>query len=158
MKSHMSFVLKNYIFTCKTTPYLQALKIHCCYGYMINHAFHSKKKTYQSEMVRYFIRLYIINRTLHSQLGLQNVENKFHSVICCTHSWNIFQWSKRHIVSLLGHEISSIFKKTKIFTSFKESPCTPGGYSGFQVMGMIGGFFWVWNFRFRDFFGYKNLA
>lgn len=75
-------------------------------------------------MVWYFICLYIINRTLHSQLGLQNVNNKFHSVICCTLSWNIFQWSKRHIVSLLGHEISSIFKKKKIFKSFKESPCT----------------------------------
>ena len=33
-----------------------------------------------------------------------------------------------------------------------------GGYSGFQVTGMIEGFFWVWNFRFRDFFGYENLA
>ena len=33
-----------------------------------------------------------------------------------------------------------------------------GGYSGFQVTGMIEGFFWVWKFRFRDFFGYENLA
>ena len=33
-----------------------------------------------------------------------------------------------------------------------------GGYSGFQVTGMIEGVFWVWNFRFRDFFGYENLA
>ena len=33
-----------------------------------------------------------------------------------------------------------------------------GGYSGFQVTGMIEGFFWVWNFRFRDFCGYENLA
>ena len=33
-----------------------------------------------------------------------------------------------------------------------------GGYSGFQVTGMIKGFFWVWNFWFRDFFGYENLA
>ena len=35
---------------------------------------------------------------------------------------------------------------------------TQGGYSGFQVTGMIEGFFWVWKFRFRDFFGYENLA
>ena len=35
---------------------------------------------------------------------------------------------------------------------------SPGGYSGFQVTGMIEGFFWVWNFRFRDFFGFENLA
>ena len=27
-----------------------------------------------------------------------------------------------------------------------------GGYFGFQVTGMIKGFFWVWNFRFWDFF------
>ena len=33
-----------------------------------------------------------------------------------------------------------------------------GGYSGFQVTGMIEGFFWVLNFRFQDFFGYENLA
>ena len=32
------------------------------------------------------------------------------------------------------------------------------GYSGFQVMGMIKGFFGVSNFLFRDFFGYENLA
>ena len=33
-----------------------------------------------------------------------------------------------------------------------------GGYSGFQVSGMIAGFLGVSNFRFRDSFGYENLA
>ena len=33
-----------------------------------------------------------------------------------------------------------------------------GGYSGFQVTEMIEGIFGVWNFRFRDLFGYENLA
>ena len=33
-----------------------------------------------------------------------------------------------------------------------------GGYSEFRVTGMIEGFFWVWKFRFRDIFGYENLA
>ena len=33
-----------------------------------------------------------------------------------------------------------------------------GGYSGFQVSGMIVGFLGVSNFRFRDSFGYENLA
>ena len=28
-----------------------------------------------------------------------------------------------------------------------------GGYSRFQMTGMIQGFFWVSNFRFQDFFG-----
>ena len=38
-------------------------------------------------------------------------------------------------------------------------PCyAPRGYSGFQVTGMIKRFFWVSNFRFRDFLGYENLA
>ena len=30
---------------------------------------------------------------------------------------------------------------------------SPGGFSRFQVTGMIEGFWGVWNFRFRDFFG-----
>ena len=33
-----------------------------------------------------------------------------------------------------------------------------GGYSGFQVTGMIEGFLGVWNFRFWHFFGYENLV
>ena len=33
-----------------------------------------------------------------------------------------------------------------------------GGYSGFQMTGMIEGFFWVRNFRFQDFFGKEDLA
>ena len=32
-----------------------------------------------------------------------------------------------------------------------------GGYSGFHLTGMIVGFFWVWNFRFRYFFVRKIL-
>ena len=33
-----------------------------------------------------------------------------------------------------------------------------GGISGFQVTGMIEGYFWVWDFQFWDFFGSENLA
>ena len=32
------------------------------------------------------------------------------------------------------------------------------GYSGFQVTGMIEGFFWVSNYRFRDFLGWLDLS
>ena len=32
------------------------------------------------------------------------------------------------------------------------------GYSGFQVTGMIEGFFWVSNHRIRDFFGWLDLS
>ena len=38
-------------------------KYHLCYGYVINRAFHTKKLL--SEMVWYFIGVYVINRTLH---------------------------------------------------------------------------------------------
>lgn len=58
MKSHMSFILTNDIFTCKTTPYLQALKIHCCYGYMIIHAFHSKKNILKWHGLIFHLSLY----------------------------------------------------------------------------------------------------
>lgn len=41
---HEFYPLTNDIFTCKTTPYLQALKIHCCYGYMIIPCLSQQKK------------------------------------------------------------------------------------------------------------------
>lgn len=37
-------------------------------------------------------------------------------------------------------------------------PKTPERYSGFQVTGMIEGFFWVCNFWYRDFLGWKNFG
>ena len=45
-------------------------KDHHCYGYIINRAFHSKKLF--NEMAWYFIGVYVINRTLHSCLEIQN--------------------------------------------------------------------------------------
>ena len=44
----------------KITCYLHTWKDHHCYGYIINHAFHSK--SYLSEMVQYFIGVYIHNK------------------------------------------------------------------------------------------------
>ena len=32
------------------------------------------------------------------------------------------------------------------------------GFSGFQVTGMIEGCFWVWVFRFQDYFGYSKQS
>ena len=61
-------------------------------------------------MVWYFIGVYIINRTLYGRLEIWNfsshVENI--SLVCCAHSWNIFQHSKRNFVSPHDHVISSI--------------------------------------------------
>jgi hypothetical protein len=48
----------------KITCYLHTRKDHRCYGYIINRAFRS-----ESEMVWYFIGVYIINRTLHGRFG-----------------------------------------------------------------------------------------
>ena len=52
-------------------------KYHRCYGYTINRAFHTKKTI----KVKWFV--YIINRTLHGRLEIQNffsrVEKIFHS-------------------------------------------------------------------------------
>ena len=45
-------------------------KDHHCYGYIINRAFHSKKLF--NEMAWYFIGVYVINRTLHGCLEIQN--------------------------------------------------------------------------------------
>ena len=48
---------------------------------------------------------------------------------------------------------------------WSEQPSRGGGYSGFQVTGMIEGFLWVfegflwvWNIQFRVFFGRKNFG
>ena len=61
-------------------------------------------------MVWYFISVYIINRILHGRLEIRNfsshVENI--SLVCCAHSWNIFQHSKRNFLSPRDHVISSI--------------------------------------------------
>ena len=46
----------------------------------------------------------------------------------------------------LGFSLSIPFKDFKCYEG--------GGDSGFQVTGLIEGFFGVWNFRFQDFFGW----
>ena len=61
-------------------------------------------------MVWYFIGVYIINRTLHGRLEIRNFSSRVEniSLVRCTHSWNIFQHSKRNFVSPRSHVISSI--------------------------------------------------
>ena len=68
-------------------------------------------------------------------------------------------WPYRHVQN------SGQFCKTEsschssyLFTHVILYLLTPGGYLGFQVTGMIKGFFWVWKFWYRDFWGYENLA
>ena len=93
----------------KITCYLCMWKYHRWYGFIINRTFWPKN--YFSKRVLYFIGVYIINRTLHYRLEIQdfssNVEKNI-SLVHCSHSWNIFQHSKRNFVSPSGHVISSI--------------------------------------------------
>ena len=66
--------------------------------------------THCSEKVWYFVGVHIINKhymaTWRYKISLQVLKNI--SLVCCAHSWNIFQHSKRNFVSSSGHVISSI--------------------------------------------------
>ena len=53
-------------------------KNRSCYGYLINCVFCSK-----SEMVWYFIGVYIINRTVHGHLELQNFRARVEKYFSC---------------------------------------------------------------------------
>ena len=68
---------------------------------MINRTFHSQKKSY---MVWYFIDVYIINRTLHGNLEIQNFSSRVEKM------FEIFFNTGREIFDLpLGHVISSMY-------------------------------------------------
>ena len=93
----------------KITCYLCMWKYHPCYGFIINRAFWPKNDF--SKRVWYFIVVYIVNRTLHCRLEIQDFSShveKNISLVHCAHSWNIFQHSKWNFVSPRGHVISFI--------------------------------------------------
>ena len=81
---------------------------HHCYGYLINHAFHTKN--YLSEMVWYLIGVYIINRTLHvhGRLEIQNFSAQWMSGIFFLHE-------KRNFVSPCSYVISSMYCSAILF-------------------------------------------
>ena len=106
----------------KITCYLHKWKYHCCYGYIINRTFHTKKLLKWNGLV---LHLCLYNKKIEhytaawryeiSLLVLKNI-----SLVCCTHLWNIFQHSKRNFVSPRGHVMSSIilsFKPMELFTT-----------------------------------------
>ena len=66
----------------------------------------SRDKTYRfSEMVGYFIGVYIINRTLHGCLEIRNFSSHVENIsLVCV----IFQHLRRNFVSRRSHVISSI--------------------------------------------------
>ena len=103
-----AFTWKLDIFTCENNMLSSHVKISPLL-WLHNKLRLSHPKNYLSEMVWYFIGVYIINRTLHGHLEIRNfsscVDKIFHSF--AAHSWNIFQHEKRNFVSLCGHVIIS---------------------------------------------------
>lgn len=49
-------------------------------------------------------------------------------------------------------------KKNSVHFHVQNKLLSPEGFSGFQVTGMVEGYFWVCNFRFRDYFGQENFG
>ena len=76
-------------------------------------------------MLRYFIGVYVINRTLYmaawryeiSLFGLKNI-----SLFRCAHSWNVFSCWKRNSLSPRDHAKSSICYKTGVFNFRYSAP------------------------------------
>ena len=94
----------------KITCYLHTLKYFCCYGYIINRAFHTKKLLKWNGLVFHWC-LYN-KRNITWPLG----DTKFLFscwksilLICCAHSRNNFQHSERNFISPHGDVISSIY-------------------------------------------------
>ena len=88
----------------------------------------SQEKNCFSEMVWYFIGVYIINRTLHGRLEIRNFSFRVENIsrVSAENDWNIFQHSKRNFVSPRGHVIYPLYiyqgRKEQIF----HSTCTNG--------------------------------
>ena len=89
-----AFAWKHDIFTRQNIMLFSHVKNHCCYGYIINRAFR-RIKLFQWNGLVFPWCLYnkINNRTLHGHLEVQNFSSRVEniSLVCCAHSWNIFQ-------------------------------------------------------------------
>ena len=97
----------------KISCYLHMWKYHLRYGYIINRTSHTKKLLTWNGWVFHWCLYYNYNKqnitwTLGDTKFLFSCWKNI-SLIPCTHSWNIFQHSRRNLVSLLGHVISSIY-------------------------------------------------
>ena len=91
------------IFTCENNMFSSHVKIsRLLWLHKINCAFHTKKLLEKSEMVLYFIGVYIINRTLNGRLEIRNfsshVEKIFHLFAALTRE--IFFNTQREILYL----------------------------------------------------------
>ena len=102
----------------KATCYFHKWKDHHFYGYIIHHAFHSKKLFKWNGLA--IIDVFIIKRKLITRL-LGNKKFFF-----CAHSWNIFQHSQRNLVTLRGHVISSMHLMFTCCMPFKLVKCRKG--------------------------------
>ena len=113
MKYQVSFCTKTWylhmwkqhvIFTCENN-------YNHCYGYIINRTFHTKKLLKWNGLV---VHWSLYNKIEHYmaawryKISLMTCWKNI-SFVRCAHSWNIFQHSKRNLVSPHSHVISSIY-------------------------------------------------
>ena len=138
--SHENLISSHVKITC----YLHMWKYHLCYGYITNCAFHTKKPLKWNGLVFHWCSYNKKNITW--PLG----DTKFLfscwwniSLIRCTHSWNIFQHSKRNFVSLCGHVISSM-PFMEGFSILSSLP--PGHFSFAPILSFHPP---CWNFQWR---------
>ena len=105
-----AFAWKLDIFTCENNMLSSHVKIiyHHCYGYIINHAFHTKKLF--KWMVWYFIGVYIINITLHvhGRLEIRNLRERVKSLFTMRREINIFVPPCSYVIILSSMYCSAI--------------------------------------------------
>ena len=72
-------------------------------------------------------------------------EGRFNGGFFALRVWGAYIWRGLYMEGL-------------IFGILRYRLSDPRGYYRFQETGTIEGFYWVWNFRFRDFFGWLDLS
>ena len=98
---------ENMIFTCENNMLSSRVK-RSPFLWLHNKSRLSQEKKCLTEMVLYFIGVYIINRTLHSRLEIRNFSPRVEdiSLVCCLHSCNIFSTLedkfRSYLIGLMG--------------------------------------------------------
>ena len=98
---------ENMIFTCENNMLSSRVK-RSPFLWLHNKSRLSQEKKCLTEMVLYFMGVYIINRTLHSRLEIRNFFPRVEdiSLVCCPHLWNIFstleEKFRSYLIGLMG--------------------------------------------------------
>ena len=97
----------------KVTCYFHMWKYHHCYGYIINCGFRGKRLFQQNGLVFHWC---LYNKLIEHYMAawrykISLLVLQIISLVRCSHSWNIFQHSKRNLISLRSHVISCVYLK-----------------------------------------------